>query len=428
MVHSDRVLLEAVHDAYSAKAREGVDVKYANTVASAFGYTAEELRSIPLEANLGLSCGNPVASATIKQGEYVLDLGSGGGIDVLLAASKVGRTGQAIGLDMSADMIALARRNAAKQNLTPPQVCFVQAALTEPLPLVSDSIDCIMSNCVVNLLPTLGKAVLMKEAARVLRPGGRLVFHDIIAKQPLSLEITNDLAAYVGCIAGAITLDQYKAILSQAGFRDILLVDTETDINVYSLSETSGSEGCCPPTSGCCAPPVQSSKSKFNANAWVASYQVYAVKPEDEESAVSTDRPSNALQRWWDAFPLAQANVPEISAEKVANLMMNGSPEEFAVIDVRRDDYQGGHVNGSHHWPAQTFYNELPKFVDTFDRTPKVIFYCGSSTGRGPRCAGWYQGRLQEMGLKTSSALVLRGGFKAWRAMYGGRSDLTAAD
>ncbi|TFK49982.1 NAD(P)-binding protein [Heliocybe sulcata] len=429
MAYSDGVLLQTVHVAYSAKAREGVDTKYANTVATAFGYTLEELQSIPAEANLGLSCGNPVASATIKKGEYVLDLGSGGGIDVLLAASKVGPNGQAIGLDMSADMISLARRNAAKQGLTPPQVCFVQASLTEPLPVVSDSIDCILSNCVVNLLPTSGKAAIMKEAMRVLRPGGRVVFHDIIAKQPLPAEIANDLSAYVGCIAGAITLEQYRAILGQAGFRDILFVDTRTDINVYALSETSGSNGCCPPTAGCCAPAAPSTKPTFDANAWVASYQIYAVKPGDQAGSTAVDRPANALQRWWDAFPTAPSGIPQISAEEVANLMKKGCPgQDFAVIDVRRDDHKGGHVKGSHQWPAQTFYNDLPEFINTFGRTSKVIFYCGSSTGRGPRCAGWYQGRLQELGLSSSAALVLEGGFKGWKELYGEQRDLTARD
>ncbi|EPQ54352.1 NAD P-binding protein [Gloeophyllum trabeum ATCC 11539] len=425
MAPSDQVLLETVQEAYSAKAREGVDSKYANTVAAAFGYSADELRSIPAEANLGLSCGNPVAAATIKEGESVIDLGSGGGIDVFLAASKVGPKGQVIGLDMSADMISLARRNAAKQGLQPPQVSFVQASLTEALPIISDSIDCILSNCVINLLPNSGKVALMKEAARVLKPGGRIVFHDIIAKRPLPQDIVNDLSAHVGCIAGAITLGEYAEMLNEAGLQNALFVDSKADINIYTQME-SDTAGCT--TAGCCAKPVSASgRPKFDANAWVASYQIYALKPRGQAEPTAKDSPTTALQRWWDAFPPPRSDVPEISAEELASLMRQGEKREFSVIDVRRDDYQGGHIRGSHQWPAQTFWNELPKFVDTFGRTPRVIFYCGSSNGRGPRCAKWYQDRLNEAGIQTSSAWLLKGGLKAWMELYGDSKELTAA-
>src|SRR6476659_1502569 len=174
-------------------------------VAEAFGYSPHELASIPAEANMGLSCGNPTAVANLREGEVVVDLGSGGGLDVFLAARKVGPTGRAIGVDMTPEMLALARRNAERSGLA--NVDFHEATI-DRIPLPDASADCVISNCVINLAPD--KSAVFREVARVLKPGGRLAVSDIALKKPLPAEISNDVMAYVGCIAGAILIDEYR--------------------------------------------------------------------------------------------------------------------------------------------------------------------------------------------------------------------------
>ncbi|HEX2641222.1 MAG TPA: arsenite methyltransferase, partial [Pyrinomonadaceae bacterium] len=213
-------------------------------VAEAFGYTPEELGSIPAEANMGLSCGNPTATAHLREGEVVVDLGSGGGLDVFLAAQKVGPTGKAIGIDMTPEMIDLARRNAEKGNDGKgySNVEFHLATI-DKLPLPDNSVDCVISNCVINLAPD--KPAVFREIARVLKPGGRLAVSDIALKQELPAELGNDIMAYVGCIAGAIPVDDYKRGLSDAGFSGVEVIDTGSDLNAYAKVENQS--GCCSP-------------------------------------------------------------------------------------------------------------------------------------------------------------------------------------
>src|SRR5688572_2231031 len=160
-------------------------------VAEAFGYSPEELAALPAGANMGLSCGNPTATARLRPGEVVVDLGCGGGLDVLLAAGKVGPTGKAIGIDMTPEMLQRARDNArAYGKGTPPaNVEFVQGHI-DNLPLPSDSVDCLISNCVINLAPD--KPAVFREMYRVLRPGGRVAVSDIALKQPLPPELGQD--------------------------------------------------------------------------------------------------------------------------------------------------------------------------------------------------------------------------------------------
>ncbi|KAH7908531.1 S-adenosyl-L-methionine-dependent methyltransferase [Hygrophoropsis aurantiaca] len=474
---TDRGIVDVVLQAYSDKAKDGADPEYAKTVAKAFGYTQEQLQSIPAESHMGLSCGNPVATASLKPGETVLDLGSGGGIDVFLAAAKVGPEGQAIGLDMSADMITLARRNAAKKGLKPPHVAFVQALLTEPLPIASDSMDCILSNCVINLLPISGKAALLKEVHRVLKPGGRIVLDDIIVKKPLPESLRSNLSAYVGCIAGALQLDEYKRLLTDAGFADALFVDTKGDLNIYAVD---GNLGCCPPTNptspvgGCCAPksasspgcPPKTTSSNSSSspsstskgccspdtpvvsggcapklvdtapmtpaisdlNEWAASFQIYAMKTFGNEDATpSKSTTSSVLLNWADAYPFPKAVRVDISCEEVV-AAIKSQADSFAVIDVRRNDHTGGHVRGSTQCPAQTFYDDLPSFYSKFSTVERVVFYCNSSGGRGPRCAAWYQDYLNERGNTASKALVMTGGIKAWLQKYKEIEELTDQD
>src|SRR6266571_6390123 len=228
-------LLDSVKSKYGAVAESTLSNDHAGVkaVAEAFGYTAEELTSIPAEANMGLSCGNPTATAHLKPGEVVVDLGSGGGLDVFLAAQKVGPKGRAIGIDMTPEMIDLARRNAGKRQAAgaPANVEFHLATI-DKLPLADKSVDCVISNCVINLAPD--KRAVFREIARVLKPGGRLAVSDIALKQPLPREITEDVLAYVGCIGGAILIDEYKRGLQQAGFSNVEVVDSGADLNVYA--------------------------------------------------------------------------------------------------------------------------------------------------------------------------------------------------
>jgi SAM-dependent methyltransferase len=289
------VIQQAVRSKYGSVATTGLSSDHAGVraVAEAFGYSQEELASIPAEANMGLSCGNPTATANLQPGEIVVDLGCGGGLDVFLAAAKVGPTGKAIGIDMTDEMLDLARRNAAKgnhgQGFT--NVEFHQATI-DRLPLAAGSVDCVISNCVINLAPD--KPAVFREIARVLKPGGRLAVSDIALKKPLPPEIGQDLMAYVGCIAGAVLIDDYHRQLAEAGFSAVQVIDTGADLNAYAKVESQA--GCCSPSSSdlpapdapCCTPPVAESGlhrrlldllTRYNVNDYAASVRVFAVKP-----------------------------------------------------------------------------------------------------------------------------------------------------
>ena len=177
---------ELVQEKYGAVATSGLSTKHegVRAVAEAFGYSAEQLASIPAEANMGLSCGNPTAFASLKAGETVVDLGCGGGLDVFLAAANVGPKGKAIGIDMTDEMLDLARTNAAKAGHD--NVEFYKATI-DKMPLQDSSVDCVISNCVINLAPD--KPAVFREIARILKPGGRLAVSDIALKRPLPPEI-----------------------------------------------------------------------------------------------------------------------------------------------------------------------------------------------------------------------------------------------
>lgn len=286
-----------VQSKYASVARSGLSTDHSGVkaVAEAFGYTPEQLASIPAEANMGLSCGNPTAFASLKPGETIVDLGCGGGLDVFLAASKVGPTGKAIGIDMTPEMLDLARRNAAKASGGKPitNVEFHQATI-DKMPLTDASVDCVISNCVINLAPD--KPAVFREIVRVLKPGGRLAASDIALKKPLPPEIGSDLMAYVGCIAGAILIEQYRDQLMAAGFSQVDLIDTRSDLNAYAKVE--GPSSCCSSTTGGALPVVSASCCsstptnaadlhrrladlihRYNINDYAASVRVYAVKP-----------------------------------------------------------------------------------------------------------------------------------------------------
>jgi arsenite methyltransferase len=286
-------LLESVKAKYGAVAESSLSNEHSGVraVAEAFGYSAEELTSIPAEANMGLSCGNPTATAHLKAGEVVVDLGSGGGLDVFLAAKKVGPAGKAIGIDMTPEMIDRARANAQSGGYT--NVEFYLSTI-DKLPLPDASVDCVISNCVLNLAPD--KPKVFREIYRVLKPGGRLAVSDIALKAELPAAVASSVAAYVGCIAGAIRIEDYKKGLMDAGFKYVEVVDSGKDLNAYAKVENQS--GCCSPAmdadspfkiaeSSCCAPSAPSvhedlSKllSEYDVNEAAASVKVYALKPQ----------------------------------------------------------------------------------------------------------------------------------------------------
>lgn len=285
-------ILDSVKARYGAVAESSLTNEHAGVqaVAEAFGYSVQELTSIPAAANMGLSCGNPTATAHLKPGEVVVDLGSGGGLDVFLAASKVGPQGRAIGIDMTEAMIERAKTNAQSGGYT--NVEFHLATI-DKLPLADASVDCVISNCVLNLAPD--KPAVFREIFRVLKPGGRLAVSDIALKSELPQDVANNLAAYVGCIAGAIPIETYREELRKAGFAFVEIVDSGADLNAYAKVEDQA--GCCSPAmnasspfsvvgDACCTPAptsvhqdLTSLLSTYDVNAAAASVKVYALKP-----------------------------------------------------------------------------------------------------------------------------------------------------
>ena len=294
----DRKIVDVVRSRYGSVAKSDLSSrdKGVHSVAEAFGYTPEQLASIPAEANMGLSCGNPTAFAGLKQGEVVVDLGCGGGLDVFLAAAKVGPTGKAIGIDMTPEMLDRARQNAAKgANGKPITNVEFHLSTIDKMPLPDASVDCVISNCVINLVPD--KRAVFHEIARILKPGGRLAVSDLVLKKPLPQELASDLMAYIGCLAGAIGVDDYRSGLQEAGFSQMEIVDTGSDLNAYAKVEPQSSCCCSGPslpvvkpaaTSCCSSPPAAKDAafhkgmsdlcSQYDFNEYAASVKIYAIK------------------------------------------------------------------------------------------------------------------------------------------------------
>ena len=225
----DESIVDRVRERYGDIARESMGCGCGNAatggvaedeVARRIGYAGDELKELPQEANLGLGCGAPIAALELQTGETVLDLGSGAGVDVFLAARQVGREGRAIGVDMTPEMIERARSAAASGGFS--QVEFRQGRLEE-LPVEDASIDAVTSNCVINLVPDKGR--VFGEVARVLRPGGRLVISDIVLERRLPEAIEGDLLAYVGCVAGAMQREAYFQALADAGLGELVILE-----------------------------------------------------------------------------------------------------------------------------------------------------------------------------------------------------------
>ncbi len=290
-------ILKAVRSNYADVARSTLSSEHAGVkaVAEAFGYDAAELDAIPARANMGLSCGNPTAMASLRPGEVVLDLGSGGGLDVFLAANQVGPQGKVIGIDMTEEMVERARKNAVEGGYT--NVMFYLSTIDD-IPLPDASVDCVLSNCVLNLAPD--KPAVFREIARVLKPGGRLAASDIALRtgSVLPVEVASSMAAYVGCIAGAIFIDSYRDSLLAAGFQHVAIVDSGANLNIWAKQENRSSccssqqsteqesqvaSGCCPSSSSDNATAEQQKigelLTRYDINHVAASVKVFAVKP-----------------------------------------------------------------------------------------------------------------------------------------------------
>lgn len=245
---------EQVREIYAGAAKQAVSGRVTSTskccnsgnsvnVTEAFGaslYDEKELAQLPvIAANASLGCGNPTALAQLHPGEIVLDLGSGGGIDVLLSAKRVGPTGKAYGLDMTDEMLALARENQLQAGVE--NVEFLKGHI-ENIPLPDNSVDVIISNCVVNLSPD--KDAVLRESYRVLRKGGRLAISDVVIRDalpgeaPIPLAVQQNLQLWAGCVAGALVAQEYRDKLAAAGFTDIEI----EEVRRYSLADLSGNQ------------------------------------------------------------------------------------------------------------------------------------------------------------------------------------------
>jgi SAM-dependent methyltransferase len=223
---SSETVREEVRRRYGATASGKsacADACCTSTSATTLGYSAEDAAAAPEAANLGLGCGNPLAIASLKQGQVVLDLGSGAGFDCFLAARAVGKSGKVIGVDMTHEMLGKARENAQKNKFT--NVEFRLGEI-EALPVADNSVDVIISNCVINLSPE--KQRVFNEAFRVLKPGGRLAVADMVATAALPNDIKTDWAAYTGCIAGASQISELEQMLRNSGFKAIKIAPKDS--------------------------------------------------------------------------------------------------------------------------------------------------------------------------------------------------------
>jgi len=242
---SEKNIKKAVREGYAKVATEGSccsgpisnccgQTDLAKEISSNIGYSTDDMEKVPDGSNLGLGCGNPIALASLKKGETVLDLGLGAGFDCFLAAEKVGLEGKVIGVDMTPEMLDKARENAKKDKYY--NVEFRLGEI-ENLPVPDGSIDIIISNCVINLSPD--KSGVFSEAFRVLKPGGRIMVSDIVLTKELPDDIRNNISAYIGCISGAIIKQDYLNAIKDSGFKKIKILDeTRFPINYIVSDDT----------------------------------------------------------------------------------------------------------------------------------------------------------------------------------------------
>ncbi|TFH51510.1 MAG: arsenite methyltransferase [Methanothrix sp.] len=235
-------------------------------ISKRMGYSDEEISAAPPESNMGLGCGNPVALASLREGEVVLDMGAGAGFDCFLASSRVGVSGMVIGVDITSEMVDRARANARKGGYT--NIDFRQGDL-ENMPVADRYVDVVISNCVINLVPN--KNMVFREAFRVLKPGGRLAVSDVVLTKELPEFVKRSSKAYIGCLAGAIMKDEYLKIIKSVGFSEINVVAESSSPVESLLCETTGSAVIEMPS-------ISAEQQKEVADS-VLSIKVNAVKP-----------------------------------------------------------------------------------------------------------------------------------------------------
>ena len=268
---------KAVREGYARIAKQGSsccapansccgNTDLAQDISKSIGYSEEEIKAVPEGANLGLGCGNPLAFASLKEGEVVLDLGSGAGLDSFLAASKVGKKGRVIGVDMTPEMIDKARENSREGNYK--NVEFRLGEI-ENLPVADNYVDAVISNCVINLVPDKRRA--FAEVFRVLKPGGRLMISDIVLLRELPDVIKDSVEAYIGCLSGAIMRDEYIGAIKAAGFQEVRIMD-ETSFPIDCMAND--------PTATAIIKDLKITPQEVaNIAPSVLSIKVYAVKP-----------------------------------------------------------------------------------------------------------------------------------------------------
>lgn len=333
--------------------------------------------------------------ASIQEGDTVLYLGFGSEENVFLAENKTGPKGQVIGFDISPDMVSTARRTTTEKNLRPQHVVFVQVTPTSEFPILPDSIDCIISTWSTSQLVPDIREKFLSEIFRVTKAGGRIVLKDTIAFPPIPESLRAELVANAVYISNASCVHGYMEFKDSASVIDTLNGKHSVNPSIFG---------------------IPSEQAVY--------YSFHVEKPRrGEELHGQLGRPETALRDWWIAYPTPSSNVPSLDCDDVATLVKNNE-EDYVVIDVRRTDRAGGHVRASEQCPAQTFYDELPCFHQIFREKKQVIFYCGSSNGRGPRCAKWYQDYLNEVSDTHSKAYILSGGFKEWKKRFGSDPEL----
>ena len=274
----DKQIKKVVREGYAKIAKQGSSccapansccgsTDLAEDISKSIGYTEEELKAVPEGANLGLGCGNPVALASLREGEIVLDLGSGAGFDCFLAADRVGENGRVIGIDMTPEMVEKARENARKSNYV--NVEFRLGEI-ESLPVADNSVDIVISNCVINLAPDKGK--VFSETFRALKPGGRLMISDIVLLKELPGFIKDSIEAYIGCLSGAIMRNEYIEAIKASGFQKVGIVD-ETSFPIECMANDPTAKAIIESLEI----PLEEIKEAANS---VASIKVYGVKPD----------------------------------------------------------------------------------------------------------------------------------------------------
>ncbi|KAF2728181.1 NAD(P)-binding protein [Polyplosphaeria fusca] len=316
-----------VQDHYGSLAR-AEKPSYSGAIAQAFGYTEEELNSIPRDANLGLGCGNPLAIASLQEASFIdsqliQTWTNGAGFDVFLVAKKVGPKGRAIGVDMNKDMLARAHDNHAKSGGAE-NVSFVEGQITS-IPIEDGIADCIISNCVTNLVPEAEKPAVFTEMARLLKPGGRVAISDILARKPFPTELRESVAAYVGCVAGCGPKEDYERLLAENGFRAYEGKQENEDVANCCSSLAIGAASEMVRETPCCSEKVTNCCSKTSSQASISEHAGSISTPEVAEVSCCSELRSKTHSGVAASWSFADIDINEwagsfkIFAVKIGN-------------------------------------------------------------------------------------------------------------